>query len=110
MFSKNRNTNEILQKNRRVALELMHRLAIHSGDRQNNTIYITYNYNGMLFGAIQYRVNISGNIEIYSEIGQIIFAGNDIFNIYDFIMSLSPNNIAVMSAMLEALRFEHNLK
>ena len=110
MFSKSKSANEMLQRNRRVALEFMHRLAINSGDRQNNIIYINYSYNGYSFGAMQYRVNMSGNIEIYSEIGQIIFAGNNIFNIYDFIMSLSPNNIAVMSAMIEALRFEHNIK
>lgn len=88
----------------------MSRLAIYSGNIQNSLVYINYEYNGYLFGAMQYRVNISGNIEIYSEMGQIIFAGNDIFNIYDFIMPLSPNNTVIMEAMIEALRFEHNLK
>lgn len=109
MLNKRKNINETLQRNRIVALEFLNRLATYSGDKRNNIIYINYDYNDYSFGVMQYRTNISGNIEIYSEIGQLIFAGNNIFSIYDFIISLSPSNIQVMTAIIEALRFDHSI-
>lgn len=102
MFYQKNKKEKFLEKERKSCLFFLNQL---SDKYEKNLIYIPYKYLNTDYNLIEYKISVSGNIILYSEIGQIIYAGNRLFYLYDFLDSIVCDKNLIKDAIVKTCWF-----